>query len=256
MMKLNSEKLKLAFSFPPATKTIALICVAVFIVEIISGYLIPIPELPIPLAPFLQYSFGLYLPTLLQGAFWQPLTYGFMHGSWIHLGLNLFTLLFFGSAVERLTGTKYYWKLFLLSSIIGGLGWMLCDYFEPYFWNWIQGFPYGIFQRLAQNWGEHQIPGQPYNICIGASAGVFGLIGAFTALCPRQRLTIFLLYVFPVKMQARYMALLLMFITLFDLILSTGHVAHAAHLFGGIVGYLLVKRTLWRTKQTLKRDRP
>ena len=224
----------------PAVAAISSICVAVFAVQIVAAR-IPFPA-GISLGTVLHYAFGLYLPLLSKGAFWQPVTYIFLHGSLLHIFFNLFTLIFFGAAVERIVGTRRFWGLFLLSGVLGGLGWMLFDYFEPSLWMWVQTLPHDIFRRLAQRWGESQTAGMPYNVCVGASAGVCGLIGAFAALFPEARLTVFLFYVIPVRLRSRTFAILLALLSLGAIVLSTGHVAHAAHLAGGIVGYLWARR--------------
>ena len=39
---------------------------------------------------------------------WQLITYGFLHGSLLHLGFNMFALYMFGSAIERVLGAQRY----------------------------------------------------------------------------------------------------------------------------------------------------
>jgi membrane associated rhomboid family serine protease len=232
----------------PAVTTIALACVAVFAIQAVADGIVlfrdPSTNRPVVLGNLLHYAFGVYFPFLVKGAFWQPFTYIFLHGSFLHLFLNLFTLVFFGAEVERIVGTGRFWRLFMLSGVIGGLGWMACDYFEPSFWMWVQTLPHEAFRRLAQRWGESQAAGMPFNVCVGASAGVCGLIGAFAALCPEARLTILLLYVIPVRMRSRTFAILLAVFSLGAAVLSTGHVAHAAHLIGGVAGWLWARRAV------------
>jgi membrane associated rhomboid family serine protease len=50
---------------------------------------------------------------------WTPLTYAFLHGDWIHLGLNGLWLAAFGSAVARRFGPRRFAGLFVLSGIAG-----------------------------------------------------------------------------------------------------------------------------------------
>ncbi len=235
-MRTDIKRFLPDLSGAPAVATIAIICVVVFAIQVLAAR-IPILD-GLSLGAVLHYGFGLYFPFLAKGAFWQPVTYIFLHGSFLHIFFNLFTLIFFGASVERIVGTRRFWGLFLLSGILGGLGWMLFDYFEPRLWMWIQTLPHDLFRRLAQRWGESQTPGMPFNVCVGASAGVCGLIGAFAALFPEARLTVLLFYVIPLRLRSRTFAVLLALISLGSVVLSTGHVAHAAHLAGGIVGYL------------------
>jgi membrane associated rhomboid family serine protease len=50
---------------------------------------------------------------------WTPLTYAFLHGDWMHLGLNGLWLAAFGSAVARRFGPLRFAGLFVLSGIAG-----------------------------------------------------------------------------------------------------------------------------------------
>ena len=223
----------------PAVKVIAAICVIVFAAQHVAMR-IPLVE-GLSLGSVLPYAFGVYFPFLAKGAFWQPATHIFLHGALLHLAVNLCSLLFFGASVERLVGTRRFWGLFLVSGILGGLGWVVCDYFEPSFWMWVQSLPHDLCRRLAQRWGESQVAGMRFNVCVGASGGVCGLVGAFAALFPEARLMILLLYIIPVRMKARTFAVLLAVFSLAAAVFSTGHIAHAAHLAGGVAGYLWAK---------------
>ncbi len=61
-------------------------------------------------------SFG-FIPALWR--WWTPLTYNFLHGDWLHLGLNGLWLAAFGTAVARRFGPARFLALFLLSGIAG-----------------------------------------------------------------------------------------------------------------------------------------
>jgi membrane associated rhomboid family serine protease len=52
---------------------------------------------------------------------WTLLTYAFLHGGWLHLGLNSVWLLAFGSAVARRFGTARFLGLFAVTAIAGAL---------------------------------------------------------------------------------------------------------------------------------------
>ena len=226
----------------PAVRAITCISVAVFLIQCLASFFtVPIGEgARAPLDALLSAIFGIHWPWFSHGCIWQPVTYAFLHGSFWHLFLNLFTLIFLGYSVERLLGTRRFWTIFLVSSAVGGIGWMVFDIFEPRLWYWVaqQG---RIGLSLAQRWGESQ-GFVRYGVCVGASGGVFGLMGAFTALCPRQQISLLLFYVIPITMEARYMALLLVAFNLFEMVTSMGHIAYVAHLLGGLVGYLMARR--------------
>ena len=87
---------------PPATKTLLLVCVAMFCLD----YLVPLSRL---LALFPLNS-GLFWP-------WQVLTYAFLHGDGFHLFFNMLGLWMFGSELERLWGQRRYLQ-FLLAGVL------------------------------------------------------------------------------------------------------------------------------------------
>jgi len=51
----------------------------------------------------------------------SPITYQFLHGGWIHLGVNMFTLAAFGAPVERLFGSARFVAFYLSAGIVAGL---------------------------------------------------------------------------------------------------------------------------------------
>ena len=87
---------------------------------------------------------ALSLAGIRQGHLWQPLTYMFLHGGFTHLLFNMFTLYFLGPETERAMGSKHFLAMYLLSGLLGGLGWL-----------W-----------LSPN---------PYAVCVGASGAIFGV---------------------------------------------------------------------------------
>jgi membrane associated rhomboid family serine protease len=130
----------------------------------------------------------------------------FLHGSWTHLLLNGVGLLVMGHAVETVLGTRRFWIVFLLSGVVGGVGW-----------------------ALVQGLGS-ETP------CVGASAGVLGFIGAYAALRPHDRFL--MIFPIPVTLSARTLALWLAVANGIDLAYGHGHVAYLAHLVGIVTGAL------------------
>ena len=158
----------------------------------------------------LNVIFGLHLSTLLRGFVWQPVTYIFLHGSLIHILMNMLILYFFGCEMEEVLGTRRFLKLYFGTGALAGLGWVLVD---------------GVLRQT-------ELP------CVGASGAVFGVIGAFAAMFPKRVITLLVFFVLPVTMTARAMAIGMAAISLVLLVKSDGNVAHASHLAGGIAGYL------------------
>lgn len=139
---------------------------------------------------------------------WQPVTYMFLHGGFWHLLLNMLGLFFLGPETERALGSRRFVRLYLACGLLGGLGWLL-------------------------------ISGQQ-GICVGASGAVLGILAAFAALFPDRPITLLIFFVLPVTMRARTMALGFGLVTLLMMFSQPGHVAHAAHLVGGLAGWLYV----------------
>ena len=83
---------------------------------------------------------------------WQLLTYGFMHGSWLHLFFNMFAVFMFGSQVEHLFGAKRYLIYYLTCMVGAALMHLIVIYFAR---------------------------DLPLAATVGASGAVFGLLLAF-----------------------------------------------------------------------------
>lgn len=141
-----------------------------------------------------------------RGMVWQLVTYLFLHADFVHIFLNLLTVFFFGPAVEEHLGRRAFLGLFFACGVLGGLGWLLLD-------------------RGA-------------GLCLGASAGVFGIIGAFGALNFSRPITLLLFFVLPTTVKGWVMAVAFGVIELLMLLTSRfGGVAYSAHLVGLIVGF-------------------
>lgn len=165
----------------------------------------------------LETYFGLSAYGMRRFMIWQLATYMFLHSKaqlW-HIILNMLALFFFGPETERAIGTKRFTILYFISGILGGLGWLI-------------------------------ISGTSGGVCIGASGAVFGILGAFAAMFPKRPVTLLVFFILPVTMQARTLVFGLGLIQLLSLIVQPHGIAYAAHLAGGVAGYLYAL-TLVRT---------
>jgi membrane associated rhomboid family serine protease len=58
------------------------------------------------------------------GPWWSlvlaPITYQFIHGGWVHLGVNMITLAAFGAPVERLLGVRRFVLFYLSAGVVAG----------------------------------------------------------------------------------------------------------------------------------------
>ncbi len=176
---------------------------------------------------------ALSLAGIRAGYLWQPLTYMFMHGSFPHLLFNMFTLYFLGPETERAMGSKHFLAMYLLSGLLGGLGWL-----------WLSP--------------------DPYAACVGASGAIFGILAAFATLFPRRELTLLIL-VFPVTAMAWKVVAGL---ALIEFILAradpSSGIAHTAHFAGAFAGFLYIDqlfestllRRLWARLRDYLAQRP
>lgn len=163
---------------------------------------------------------GLSTAGLRARAFWQPITYMFLHGGTTHLLMNMLALYLIGPTTERGLGPRQFLLVYALSGILGGVGFLLMD---------------------------------PGGVCVGASGAVFGVFGAFVAMYPRERLS--LLFLPFIHFEAWVFALVYMSIEVTRLVSGRGgNVAHSAHIAGAIAGFVYV-RTL-RQPGALRRRMP
>jgi len=142
-----------------------------------------------------------------QGAWWQIVTYMFVHSGWSHIFFNMLALFLFGIQLEQRMGSTE----FLLYYFVSGLG-------------------AGIVTLLVNNaTGMGMVP------VVGASGAIFGLLLAFASFFPDAR--IFFFGILPLR--APVAVLIYAGIEIFSQVfnLQTG-VAHLAHLSGLAFGYL------------------
>ncbi len=151
-------------------------------------------------------------PSLVLRMPWQIITAIFDHAGFWHYFVNMFVLLFFGSELERRVGGGNYLKVFFLSGIAGNLAYIAYAY----------------------------ATGTPNVAALGASAAIFGVMGALAVIAPYMNVILFV--PIPIPLNIRWAILLF---ALYDLILlpfsmQTG-VAHIAHLAGLVVGIYMGK---------------
>lgn len=188
---------------------------------------------------------------------WQPITYMFMHGGWMHIIFNMFALFSFGSVLETRWGVKRFLNFYLIT----GLGALALQWavqaFEIY---QITGTPFAhsvlSLSSLEQKMYNSALfsPGQAatlYGIyfgpMVGASGAIFGLLVAFGMLYPNAEMYVMLI---PVPVKAKYIipVYILIELSLGVASFQGDSVAHYAHLGGALLGFILVK--LWKDKNT------
>ena len=153
---------------------------------------------------------------------WQLVTYGFLHADFGHLFFNMFAVWMFGTALESAWGMKRF-AMYYAVCVVGA----------------------AIAQIVVQ-----LIQGGMYPT-IGASGGVFGLLLAYGAMYPRNK--IFLIFL-PIPIEARWFVLIYGAVELlFGVTGAMPGIAHFAHLGGMVFGALLLYRWGWRPGMTWRR---
>jgi membrane associated rhomboid family serine protease len=202
-----------SFSFGPGPITPAIkILIAANVVVFLVDAIVPAdPTLPISV---LQYVFGLKPQAVFeQLRIWQPVTYMFLHGGIGHLLFNMLALWMFGVELERMWGTRFFAKFY----VIAGLGAAAATM--------ILGLIFG---------------GVLYSIpTIGASGAIYGVLLAYALYFPHRPILLFLLFPIP----AKYFVMIIGAISLYSSMNGPGGVAHVAHLGGLVTAYFYLKGT-------------
>ena len=147
----------------------------------------------------------IYLAFFPAFAFYKPWTFItsiFLHADFIHLLFNLFALFFFGIYLERIIGNGSFASLFIVSGIVGNVGYLLTSL-------------------------------NPYIPAIGASGAIYGIIGTLAVIAPSLLVYIYGFIPVPMALAAAIWVL----IDIAGLFMPTG-VAHGAHLGGMVVGLI------------------
>ena len=77
---------------------------------------------------------------------------------------------------------------------------------------------------------------------IGASGAVSGLVAAFSTLYPRMPITALLFFVIPVRMQAMWLGIMVVGLSLFFLLTGLfNDIGNGAHIGGALAGFCWVK---------------
>jgi len=162
--------------------------------------------------------FGGLVPEFFLKRFflWQPFTYMFLHGGFMHIFFNMFALWMFGTELERQWGTRFFMKFYFIS-----------------------GVGAGILSALVQ-------PASTIPI-IGASGAIYGILLGFAVMYPNR--VIYLNFLIPIKVKY-----FVMIFAALELMASMGGaslqdgVAHFTHLSGMIFAYLYLFWTQYRQK--------
>lgn len=184
-------------------------------------YLLMLPPGSATLADHLTLLFGFIpalvshqaiLPPALQGV--PPevtyVTYAFLHGGFIHVGMNMLFLFIFGDNVEDALG---HWRFLLFYLACAAAG----------------AFVHQIFAT------------DPEAPLVGASGAISGVLIAYALLHPHVRIWVLVLFGIPLPLPAFIPLLFWVGQQFYELVFGvSGDVSFAAHVGGIIAGALLV----------------
>ena len=202
---------------PPVVKNIIIINIIMFVATLIIGN-------------FMYEKLSLFY---FKSQFFKPyqfLTHMFMHGSFVHILFNMYTLFFFGSVLENVWGGKKFLLYYLVTGIGAAILHSLVLHLQA------TGLENAITAGSYQAYEQLRIL---YNTpTVGASGAIYGLLLAYGMLFPNNIIGL----VFPpVALKAKYFVIIFGAIEL--LLGLTGRdsgVAHFAHLGGMIFGFFLI----------------
>ena len=147
--------------------------------------------------------------SVLQGKYlWTFLTSMFMHAGVGHLFVNMVSLIFIGSFLEKIIGRKRYFWFYLISGLFAGLFFVLVAFLFK------SGL--GVF-------------------AVGASGALFGVGGLLMILTPN--LPVYLMFIpIPIKMKyAMPFMLIVLWLTSFIGDIPIGNTAHLGGFLVGII---------------------
>ena len=208
---------------PKVTKNLILVNVVVYVATLINQN-------------FMVGTFGLFYPTSPYYHWWQVVTHMFMHGGFLHILFNMYTLFIFGVVVERIIGPKK----FLLFYFVCGLG-------AAALHMGAQNLEMQALMKAGSDTAMQSIAVLKSTPTVGASGAIYGVLIGYAMLFPQSKMTL----IFPpVTLSAKWMVIIFAAIELFTGVVGIADgVAHFAHLGGMLIGWILIK--WWRKRNVL-----
>lgn len=195
-----------------ATQRIIFLTIGAFVVQLLADVVFARPidtqvGLTTPGGPLITYL-SYQTRYLLNGALWTPFTYMFLHAGLWHLFMNMLLLYFCGPEVERIIGTRRFYRFYIFCGVVGAFG--------------------NFIPALVPVLGADRP-------VIGASGAVMGVLVAFAVAYPHRE---FFLFPFPVPIPAWALVVIIIILN----ILSVGTSTSVATHFGGMAaGFLYMK---------------
>jgi len=136
---------------------------------------------------------------------WTFLTSIFMHAGFTHLFVNMISLLFIGSFVEKLIGKKRFIIFYFAAGIFAGIFFVLVSY---------------LFKTDTSIFA------------VGASGAIFGLGGLLMILTPKIK--VYVMFIIPMQL---WIGILVLFFGMWAVSIAAGiPIGNTAHLGGLLIG--------------------
>lgn len=210
-------------NLPSVTKNLIIINVLIFVATIFNEN-------------FMVSTFGMFYPSSQYFHWWQPVTHMFMHGGFWHIFFNMYTLLIFGTVVERIIGSKKFFFFYFVCGLGAAAMQIGAQCLE------MQSFLASDSQAALKG-----IMALKMTPTVGASGAIYGVLIGYAMLFPESRMT--LLFP-PVTLRAKWMVVIFAAIELFTGVAGWADgIAHFAHLGGMLIGWLVIR--WWRKRNVL-----
>lgn len=207
-MYQRNVNIRIGGPITPGVKFLMIVNGVIFLIQQITGLINP---------NMLEYFFGISHNGFVNNfMIWQPFTYMFLHGGWMHIFFNLLGLWMFAGDIEMVWGRKKFVRYYILSGIGAGFFIALMNYVA--------------FIRYGSS-----------TVTIGASGAIYAVLLAYAILWPEREVLLY--FLFPVKI--KYLVIAFGLLEFFGTLSSTsgrgGNISHIGHLGGIISGLMLMK---------------
>ncbi|MCK5804041.1 MAG: rhomboid family intramembrane serine protease [Lentisphaeria bacterium] len=199
---------------------------------------------------------------------WRVGTYMFAHAGFFHVLMNMWGLFIFGSIVEARIGPRRLLNLYLVSGLVGGLCWLVANWFgdtsvllaqapgpeemrtlKSLGAEFFRESGGGVIMQAAPSviLGQHIRFLFPFPGVVGASGAVFGVMMAAAMVAPHQKL---MLIFPPIPITIRTLVIVYgvseVFTEFRNAAGASSAIAHVAHLGGLVAAFFYVRQLTGR----------
>lgn len=164
---------------------------------------------------------------ILQGDYlWTFITSMFMHAGFFHLFVNMFSLFFLGSLIEKIIGPKRYFIFYMAAGLFAGLLFVLTSL---------------VFTADINTFA------------VGASGALFGLVGLLVLLTPN--LSVFVMFI-PIPIKMKYAGpgiLVVLWLISIAGDIPIGNMAHLGGLLAGLAYGVYLKKRYKRKTELIRK---